>query len=186
MYKMKDSDLRILTLRKLATEYSKVEDTKIINEMGLFNGASRIDIAVVNGVLHGYELKSESDNLKRLPRQIDYYNKIFERMTIVTDRKYLSEVREMVPSWWGIIITKKNRAELRTIRKGRKGNCQDEEALLNLLWKDEYDGLIDLLGYPKNMKKMRKKEVFEVLLVEKRKSIIKKYIYDALRKRNYN
>lgn len=186
MYKMKDKDLRMITLQKLNDEIINLKDTKIINEMGIFNGASRIDIAVVNGILHGYELKSESDNLKRLPRQIDYYNKIFDRVTIVTDRKYLSEVNEMVPKWWGIMITKKNQLELRTIRKGRRGNSQDNEALLNLLWKDEYDDLIDILGYPKSMKKMRKKEIFNILLEDKRKSTIKKYIYDALRKRNYN
>ncbi len=107
--------------------------------MGLINGESRIDIAVVNGILHGYELKSESDNLLRLPKQIENYNKIFERMTIVTDRKYLENVKELVPDWWGIMIVKNDRTGLREIRKGRKIKTQDEEALLNLLWKNTMD-----------------------------------------------
>ncbi|HAQ6198865.1 TPA: sce7726 family protein [Enterococcus faecium] len=186
MLKMKDRDIRTLTLNELYQKHANETNTKVINEMGLINGESRIDIAVINGILHGYELKSESDNLLRLPKQIENYNKIFERMTIVTDRKYLENVKELVPDWWGIMIVKNDRTGLREIRKGRKIKTQDEEALLNLLWKEEYNGLIDLLGYPKSLKRMRKKQVFDILLEDNRKSIIKKYIYDALRARNYN
>jgi len=183
---MKDRDLRNLTLQQLYQKHNGEKDTRIINEMGLINGASRIDIAVVNGVLHGYELKSESDNLMRLPQQIKNYNRIFERMTIVVDPKYLCEIKELIPNWWGIMVVRKDKRGLRELRKGRKIKTQDEEALLNLLWKDEYNELIDLLGYPKKYKKLLKKDLFEIILNDKRKSIIKKYIYDALRKRPYN
>jgi len=36
-------------------------------------GASRIDRAVVNGSVHGYEIKSETDDLTRLPAQARAY-----------------------------------------------------------------------------------------------------------------
>lgn len=183
---MKDEDIRNLTLKQLYQQHQNDQDTRIINEMGLINGASRVDIAVVNGILHGYELKSESDNLLRLPQQIKNYNRIFERMTIVVDRKYVEQVKEIVPDWWGISTVKMDKSGLRELRKGRKIETQDEEALLNLLWKGEYNGLIDLLGYPKSIKKMRKQQLFEIILSDKRKSTIKKYIYDALRSRNYS
>lgn len=183
---MKDKDLRDLTLKDLYQKHGAENDTKIINEMGLINGESRIDIAVVNGILHGYELKSESDNLLRLPRQIQNYNRIFERMTLVVDRKYVEEVKEIIPDWWGIMTVRQDKTGLRELRKGRRIKTQDEAALLNLLWKEEYDGLIDLLGYPKKFKRMLKDELFELMLKDPRKDIIKKYIYDALRQRNYN
>ncbi|MCH4167670.1 MAG: sce7726 family protein [Streptococcaceae bacterium] len=183
---MKDKDIRNLTLRELYQLHDGEKNTRIINEMGLINGESRIDIAVVNGILHGYELKSESDNLSRLPQQIENYNKIFERMTIVTDQKYIKEVKKIIPSWWGIMTVRKDKKGLRELRKGRKVKTQDEEALLNLLWKNEYNELIDLLGYPKKIKSYRKQQLFDIILKDNRKSIIKKYIYDTLRKRNYN
>lgn len=186
MLKMKDRDIRDLTLKELYQKHEGEKNTKIINEMGLINGQSRVDIAVVNGILHGYELKSESDNLLRLPQQIQNYNKIFERMTIVVDRKYVDAVGEIIPEWWGIKTIKKNKTGLITLKKGRKVKTQDEEALLNLLWKEEYNGLIDLLEYPKSYKKMRKKDLFNLVLNDKRQSIIKKYIYDALRCRSYS
>lgn len=186
MLKMKDKDLRDLTLKELYQKHNGEENTKIINEMGLINGASRVDIAVVNGILHGYELKSESDNLLRLPRQVQNYNRIFERMTIVVDRKYVESAKGIIPEWWGIMTVRQDRTGLRELRKGRKIKTQDEEALLNLLWKEEYNGLIDLLEYPKKFKKMRKHELFEIILSDQRKSTVKKYIYDALRNRSYN
>jgi hypothetical protein len=34
---------------------------RIIEELGVEHGAARIDIAVINGVLHGYEIKSDRD-----------------------------------------------------------------------------------------------------------------------------
>lgn len=183
---MKDKDLRDLTLRELYQKHNGENNTRIINEMGLINGASRVDIAVVNGILHGYELKSESDNLLRLPNQVENYNRIFERMTIVVDRKYVDAVKEIIPEWWGIMTVRKDKAGLRSLRKGRRVKTKDEEALLNLLWKEEYDGLVDLLGYPKKYKRMLKKDLFEIMLQDRRKDIIKKYIYDALRRRDYS
>ncbi len=39
-------------------------DTKVIDEMGLNQGSSIIDIAVINGSMMGYEIKSDHDTLK--------------------------------------------------------------------------------------------------------------------------
>lgn len=184
--KMRDRDLRELVLNELYQKYQGDEDTRIVNEMGIENGASRVDVAVINGILHGYELKSESDNLKRLPRQVEYYNRLFERMTIVVDTKYINDVKNIVPSWWGIVTIKKNKNGLRQIRKGRKVSYQNEETLLNLLWKEDLNTLVDVLGYPKNFKLKRKHELYQIFIADNRKDIIKKYIYDVLKKRAYN
>lgn len=107
MNKLKDQDVRNVLLEELNSIYSEDENTIIINELGIDFGASRIDIAVVNGIMHGYEIKSESDTLNRLPKQMEYYNRVFERMTIVVDRKYYEETKNLVPKWWGITIVNK-------------------------------------------------------------------------------
>ena len=49
------------------------EDVLIIDELGLAHAQSRIDLAVFNGHLHGYEIKSAGDTLERLPRQLSFY-----------------------------------------------------------------------------------------------------------------
>ncbi|MFW7190042.1 sce7726 family protein [Lysinibacillus sp. BNK-21] len=139
MIKLKDNDIRDVLLNDLYIKHSNDTDTKIVNEMGVLHGQSRVDVAVINGVLHGYEIKSESDNLSRLPSQIKDYNLVFERMTIVVQRKYLEDVRKMIPKWWGIILvtSQSNNINLRVLRKGKKNPTLDPFALSSLLWKDE-------------------------------------------------
>ncbi|WP_168198409.1 sce7726 family protein [Crassaminicella thermophila] len=77
--KIYDPDIRELLLKKFLKTKAFISDptTKLIHEMDVCFGTSRIDIAVINGKIHGYEIKSEQDTLDRLPAQIESYNKIF-------------------------------------------------------------------------------------------------------------
>lgn len=140
IYKLKDTDIRNVLFESLKEEYKNHDSTKIVNEMGVLHGKSRVDIAVINGMLHGYEIKSESDNLLRLPSQVIDYNLVFERMTIVTQRKYLKEVRHLIPQWWGIILVtrdKNGELKLNRLRKSRVNPKENSLALSTLLWRDE-------------------------------------------------
>jgi hypothetical protein len=87
MEKLRDNDIREALLRELYSRYSNDSNTRIVNEMGVLHGQSRVDVGVINGILHGYEIKSESDNLLRLPSQINDYCKVFDRMTMVVQIK---------------------------------------------------------------------------------------------------
>lgn len=180
---LNDKKIRMLLVKELNKEYANRNDTRIINELGLDSGSSRVDIAVVNGIMHGYEIKSDLDNLDRLPRQMEYYNKAFERMTIVVSRKYLLEVKEMVPLWWGIKTVSIDQTRLINIRKGRKVSYQDPNLLIKLLWKKELGGLIDHLGLPKSLKQMRKNQLLKLLIKEAEYDTLKEYVYKILKTR---
>lgn len=99
---LNDTGVRSLLMKEFRAQYDNDPDTHIINELGISNGESRVDVAVVNGIIHGYEIKSDVDTLERLPRQMLYYNKLVQRMTIVSSRKYYQATRETVPKWWRI------------------------------------------------------------------------------------
>jgi hypothetical protein len=180
---LNDNKVRMLLLNELNSKYGECIDTRIINELGLENGASRVDVAVVNGIMHGYEIKSDLDNLQRLPRQMEYYNRAFERMTIVVGRKYLNEVKGVIPNWWGIKTISSDQSRLVEIRKGRKVSTQDPVLMINLLWKKELDGLIDHIGLPKSFKKMRKNQLLSLLLKEADFNVIRFYVYSVLKQR---
>jgi hypothetical protein len=180
---LNDNKVRMLLLNELNDLYGDCDDTRIINELGLDFGASRVDVAVVNGIMHGYEIKSDLDNLIRLPRQMAYYNRAFERMTIVVSRKYLSEVKEIVPHWWGIKMVSANQTRLIDIRKGRRVSNQDPMIIIKLLWKKELEGLIDHLGLSKSLKKMRKNQLLSLLNQEADFSVIRSYVYTILKQR---
>ena len=135
-----DSDIRIELYKKIVKQKEFYSDltTKLIDEMGIV-GSSRIDVAVINGKLHGYEIKSERDSLERLPSQIETYNKVFDKMTIICSEKYSHKILNLVPEWWAVLEVKKNKKnfKLKSIRDGKINPCIDILLLINLLWKDE-------------------------------------------------
>lgn len=180
---LNDFGVRFLLLEELKIEYSNREDTRIINELGLDFGASRVDVAVVNNILHGYEIKSDLDNLNRLPRQIEYYNRAFERMTIVVSQTHLQKVKEMVPRWWGIKTISKDKRRLINVRKGRRVSYQDSELLLRLLWKKELNGFVDELNLPKVYKKYRQSQLLSIIGETADLVTIRSYVYKILKER---
>ncbi|WP_018782936.1 sce7726 family protein [Bacillus sp. 95MFCvi2.1] len=163
MLKLKDSDIRNVLLSNLDKQYKDEEDTKVVNEMGVLHGQSRVDVAVINGILHGYEIKSESDNLERLPSQMNDYNKVFDRMTIVVQRKYLDEVRKLIPKWWGIMLVTRYKGELhlREIRKGRVNKSVDPFSLSHLLWRGEAIDILKEKGLQKGYLSKPRHDLYE-------------------------
>lgn len=106
--KTRDIDIRQKLHKELSSQYKNRTDTIVVDELNLCQGDARIDIAVVNGKIHGYEIKSESDTLERLPNQISIYNQVMDTVTIVTAEKHLEKVKQLIPAWWGIKIVEKN------------------------------------------------------------------------------
>lgn len=166
MEKLKDIHVREVLLRELKEECSCEEDTLIINEMAVCQGTSRVDIAVINGSIHGYEIKSECDTLNRLPSQMYDYNRVFERVTIVTADDFLNKVKEIVPGWWGIICVKNKDGKpiLKKIKKGRKNPSQDAIALVQLLWREEALTILKKKGLQKGYLSKPKGIIYERLV----------------------
>lgn len=180
---LNDFKVRQLLIEELNNKYSNCLDTRIINELGLSHGEARVDVAVVNGIMHGYEIKSDVDTLYRLPRQMEYYNKAFERMTIVVSRKYVNKVKEIIPGWWGIKTISSDQTRLIDIRKGRKVSHQDPELLINLLWKKDLDNFVDYLGWEKSLKKKRKSQLLNLIISEVDFLTLQKFVYHTLKTR---
>lgn len=94
---MHDADLRQALHRRLARQHrDDPHDTRILDEFGIC-GQVRVDVAVVNGALTGYELKSARDTLKRLPRQADYYSRVLDYAHIVVADTHAAHALQMVP-----------------------------------------------------------------------------------------
>ncbi len=66
-----DSDIRAVLRSRLFLKHPDEADTVVIEELGLCRGQVRVDVAVVNGLLHGYEIKSDRDSLRRALEVID-------------------------------------------------------------------------------------------------------------------
>jgi hypothetical protein len=123
--------------------------TLVVDELGIDHGRQRADIAVINGRMTGYEIKSDLDTLDRLTKQIAGYNRVFDYAAVVATDRHLQQAAEMVPPWWGIIsVTAGSRGGLhfRNVRRGSLNPRASAIALARLLWRDEVLCILRDLG----------------------------------------
>jgi hypothetical protein len=133
----RDCDIREVLLAELELQYNDPEHDLIVEEFGC--KSARADVAVINGSLHAYEIKSDSDSLERLPSQVEAYRGIFEYVTLVCGRRLLDRARWTVPDWWGLQKAeyRGGRVILRQLRAPKLNPSQDLLALARMLWKNE-------------------------------------------------
>lgn len=136
---MRDIDIRKVLLKSVQNQYENDTDTLIVEELGLCQGDARVDLAIVNRLIHGYEIKSERDTLNRLSGQQDIYNKVLDCVTVVAGSRHLSKIKKIVPAWWGISEAKYKNKKLIIVeeRPCKKNATVDPSALVQLLWRDE-------------------------------------------------
>jgi hypothetical protein len=137
---MRDLEIRKKLVERLRKIYPPGEN-QIVHELGLCLGVARIDVAVINGKLNGFEIKSEKDTLKRLPEQMLVYNRVFDRLTLVAALKHSEKIAELVPNWWGIYSVrpakKTDAVVIQEVRPALKNNQVDPKAVVQLLWREE-------------------------------------------------
>ena len=138
---MTDVDIRIILKNTLLKNYYECSNSKVVEELELPVAKARIDMAVINGYMHGFEIKSASDTLKRIPSQVEAYTKVFDYLSIVTEEKYRNKLLTMTPKWVGIIICNKD-GETTLIRKALINKKKQSFFLAKLLWKDELQLLL--------------------------------------------
>jgi hypothetical protein len=143
--RLNDFTIRVALRAQLLQQHASELGTVLFEELGLCRGRVRVDIAVVNGSLCGYEIKSDEDNLHRLATQVDVYSKVLDRATLVVGQRLLTEALDTVPSWWGVLLAVKTSTGLtfRTVRRGRKNPKRDARALVELLWCDHAVALLE-------------------------------------------
>lgn len=182
-----DKDMRkmLISILSQVPDFNN-DDTYLINELDICGGFTRADIAIVNGQLHGYEIKSPQDNLERLPRQVPSYDEVFDTMTLITCKEHLKQARKIIPKWWGIyyISETKNGPALkrqRTPKLNRHVNCVQ---LANLLWKDELMELIcENTEIIKGLKSKSRYKLAEIAAQNINRFIINDFVRNALKHR---
>src|SRR4051812_4946444 len=100
---MRDRDIRGALWTLLHQEHKDDADTLVLDELGICEGAARADVAVVNGSLAAFEIKSDRDTLARLPAQAEAYQRVFDQVTIIVGGRYIERIVEAVPDSWGIV-----------------------------------------------------------------------------------
>lgn len=142
---LRDLDIRQALRDLLEIEHAAEPDSILIDELGICQGAARVDLAVINGSINGFEIKSDADRLHRLAHQRDAYGTVLDTVTLVTSKRHLASAREQIPAWWGIIEARRSDENivLRRLRKSRVNRHVQPHVLARLLWRDEALQLLD-------------------------------------------
>lgn len=160
-------------------------DTRIVEEMGVWSGSVRIDIAVINGSLSGFELKSDRDTLDRLPLQRDLYGRVFDTIELVVGRRHVEKATALIPEWWGIALADESDREvfLQQVRPAQINPAIDPFLVAQLLWKDEAISVLDGLGLARGWKSKRAKLVHQHLAASIPLDELRAHVRTALKKR---
>lgn len=171
---------------ELAKLLSIDPETRIVEEMCILGGKVRVDVCAINGFLHGYEIKSGSDNLERLPRQQDYYNKVFDKINIVADEKHVEKAVKIVPKHWGLISASKRfdgGCFLEEIWPARQNLEIDASALVQLLWRDEVLSILKVNGLARGLSQKSRRYLWKVMCRELDLLTIKASVRNCLKYR---
>jgi hypothetical protein len=183
---MNDAQIRSSLHRKKLRRQHTDTDTLVIDELGLRHGACRADVAVVNGHLIGYEIKSDEDSLGRLAAQIDAYGAVFDRATAVVGERHLCGAKGMLPRWWGITVAtegQRGAVHFATLRRATPNPSVDLFAVAQLLWKDEVQEELSKLGLEGKVLRQRRELLYGLLVKALRPHELRRVVRERLKNR---
>lgn len=184
MGRLRDFEIRAALRTELRAIHADEPNTAIIDELSLRQGEARVDLAVVNGSLAGYEIKSDRDRLTRLPGQLAVYNVCFDTMTIVVGSRHLTRSFEAAPEEWGIWEATSVLDTVKfQIKREAKSNAQtDPESVVQLLWKEEVLNSLIETGVQPNRNSGRR-QLWATLVASVEPQEIFRIVRDRLRAR---
>lgn len=161
------------------------ESAVIIEELGLCQGRVFADLAVVNGHLEGFEIKGDSDSLRRLPQQRAVYSKVMARASLVVTERHLKRARRAVPPWWGVLLARPTPSGLQivTVREPRRNPRVDPHSLVQLLWRDEVLGHLQAMGLAKGLVGRPRRELWARLASEISLRRLEKIVCNQIKQR---
>jgi hypothetical protein len=161
---MRDGDVRAALHTRLQAEHPDRTTTRLLNELDLC-GAVRVDVAMINGTLSGYELKSDRDTLRRLDNQVRVYSQVLDHATLVVGEKHYSHAITAIPDWWGVIVA--TQAEQATVlvesRPSSINGLVDPFMLVQLLWRDETLDELATRGLDRGLRSKPRMALWEAL-----------------------
>jgi hypothetical protein len=143
-----DAEIRCALKARIIGEMQDAVGTVVVEELGLCRHEARVDVLVINGRLHGYEIKSDRDGLRRLAEQARVYSRVLDHATLVIGTAKLTQAVHLIPDWWGVLTYFHSRRDinLKLWRRGRLNSSRCIRSLVELLWLDDALSLLEARG----------------------------------------
>lgn len=134
---LKDLEIRRALVEHLMRRTPK--PARIVEELTIDNGNAIADVVACYKELHCYEIKGQTDNVRRVLTQSEFYSQSFPKLTLVTTENHLGWSERNVPKHWGLMLAKSKDGKviLKHIRKATTNHSFSKRKALMMLWKAE-------------------------------------------------
>ena len=183
--KINDRILRTALLEHLSRNQN-LDNPYVFEELTLRKGRVRIDIAVISNMLHGYEIKSNVDSLKRLADQLNVYNESLDRVTLLVGEKHFNAVIDLIPNWWGVMLgiyANSNKVRIVEVRGAQDNPVLNILAYVEMLWRSEALELLEKYQVADGVRSKPNASLFERLISEVSQSDIRSGVVGAIKSR---
>lgn len=182
----RDRDVRAAVMKKVLADHVMDPRVLVMEELGLEHGACRVDIAVINGMIHGYELKSDLDTLLRLPQQVEIYSRALDKATLVVGEKHAAAAECLIPSWWGLKISysgPRGAVHIDTKRAAIMNPDLSPFHVAHLLWRNEAIALLENLDIDRKELRGSRAHLYALLSRHLPVSVLREQVREALKRR---
>ncbi|HDM8070275.1 sce7726 family protein [Vibrio harveyi] len=131
-FRFLEPDIKALTLNYLRDRGIIDENSIIMSELTVGNFARRVDLAIYNqGKLLAFEIKSEADSLSRLSGQIDKYLEYFDKVIVVSDKKFTALLTENLPK--NVALWEVNNSKIKVKQRGQLQRKIESAKLIDMM-----------------------------------------------------
>ena len=183
---LNDQAVRKALLAKPLRAHVRDASTLVIHELGLAHARRRIDLVVINGIVHGFEIKSAVDSLSRLGDQLETYRQTLQKLTLVVADRHVGNVLARVPSWCGVLRAyrgPRGAIWFELLQKAKRNPELDLFVLAHLLWRDEAQSILVAQGASKAELQAPRAMLYEALIDTISERQLTAYIKTAMTQR---
>lgn len=179
---LREHDIKTALIVRLHQK-GMLDNAVLINEMVVAKWSRRADLALANGTLQAFEIKSDYDSLKRLDGQLATFNSRFEKVTVVCAPKFTVEVLNRVSHETEVLEVSKSNDSIvfKVIQRGKTRNIKDKKMLIGFLLKKEIQLLLRRNGLAHAVNLAREDLENECLKLPA--SLIRVFVLDTLKNR---
>jgi hypothetical protein len=176
----------VVAVEALLRQQHRGRRTVYRREWSIGVGATRVDMAAINGRIIGCEIKSARDNFGRLPSQVQLYSAVLDTAVLAVEGSNAAErARDLLPNWWGIWMAQPTSrgAVLDVIREPGPNPSPDPLSIAQLLWRDEAYSVLDRRGLSGGLRKATRWRLWEALAGQLQLHELQHEVRDAIKAR---
>lgn len=158
----------------------------LLEELRVHNGNAVADVVCIHDVAHCYEIKGETDEIRRISRQGSFYDLVFSKVTLVTTSNHLATAMRLAPAHWGLMVAEhapNSLVQLRALRSAQQSSAFDKKLALLTLWKSE---LLSLCENPNGLQKYSRERLSTQIAEHTDAQVVSANIGTLLAKRHAN